>query len=334
MTDDGVKNTLADLVPAELNQRISQLQQQAETAGAQAVAATAELFGPSIDQFRTQINTLAASPMFAGILDRFASLESSADGQEKINAAWTRLTDNIAGTTGFEGANTELTGTIENAREQDPALGEVLAGVPSEDVKAAAMLFGMTQVRSMLNRDNATFTKDLQTLKNLAGNEDPELNDAIERLVPQAQNGILSPNGLTNEFRGLAGEIVSASLTGEEISFTDRARARFNNLVQVEKNGELVSGTPTQATVNTAQQQLEQGDLMGAISSVQSLNGSAAIAAQPWLQKANVTLLAQQLKNSLTRSINMRAYGTGVTTMDAPLMQNPSDYYRPSNIVQ
>src|SRR5690606_49582 len=105
-----------------------------------------------------------------------------------------------------------------------------------------------------------------------------------------------------------------ASLQGSDVSVQDRAMARLGTIVQVEKNGALVSGTPAQSAVKQAETLLAQGDINGAIAQMQSLSGPAASAAAPWLSKAKVSLSAQRLQSMLTNAISLKAHGTGVTT--------------------
>ncbi len=308
-----------------------QLQRQAETAGAQAVAATAELFGPALNQIQTTVTQMASSPALAAAIERYTSIRSTEDGQQKLSAAWSELSRRLSNTAGF--SDIELDGVLQNTREQEPALTELFSGVDSAEIRPAMLLFGMEQVRAVLGQDNASLLPDLQALATMAGNEDPDLSEAIGQLMPVAGEGVLSPGGLSGVLQSMSGDIVSASLSGDDVSMQERAKARLNNVIEIEKDGALISGTPVQASITQAQHQLAEGDVMGAIASMQSLQGPGAQAAAPWLQKANVTLMAQQLKNTLTRTINVKT-GSGVTTADAPLVSNPASYYKPAIIQQ
>lgn len=71
----------------------------------------------------------------------------------------------------------------------------------------------------------------------------------------------------------MAGDIVVASLKGEDVSIQEKAQARLNEIMQVEKDGELVTGTDTQATVARAQKMLDEGNIEGAIAELQGLEG-------------------------------------------------------------
>jgi hypothetical protein len=239
-------------------------------------------------------------------LNHIQTLQSTQEGEQQLGTAWTALASFVSG---FQGKPETINEGLDAARTQNQSLAQAFQGVPPADLKAAAMLFAMAQVRSSLGRDNVPVWRDLQVLKSLVGNEDPDLVAALDRLAPQAQNGVLTPAGLSNEFAGVANDVINASLTGQDVSIADRAKARLNGMLQVKKDGQLVSGTPAQATLSNAQDLLNQGDLMGAVSQMQTLQGPAAEAANPWITQAQATIMAQQVKTMLTRAMNQRAFG-------------------------
>ena len=97
--------------------------------------------------------------------------------------------------------------------------------------------------------------------------------------------------------------MVSASLEGEDVSITDKAKARFGDILKVEKDGEQLTGTPTQITVAKAQKKLDEGDIQGAIGLLQGLDGKAGATAKPFIEEAQLTLLAKQIQDLLGQSI-------------------------------
>ncbi|MGQ0527875.1 MAG: COG4223 family protein, partial [Alphaproteobacteria bacterium] len=201
----------------------------------------------------------------------------------------------------------------------DPAIGATFEGVPPSDLKAAAFLLGMTQFRSSLGRDNKPFADDLGLLVKLSGENDPALKESILKLAPYAEQGILTPHGLGNEFKAITGDVVVASLKGEDVSVKDKAKARLNEVFKVEKNGELVTGTPTQATLAKTEDFLNTGNIEAAIIEMKKLQGPAGGAAAPWINQAEATLMAQKLKLSLSHAINAKAAGS-ITAGGGPLI--------------
>ena len=303
---------LSTLVPKDLDERIQRIQDQATEAQQkvnQAIA-TARVVGSDVSgaldegivKLQEQAATITSSTQIQGLLSQFQNMSQTDAGQGQLDRAMSELNKAMAS---FNGNTQNMDQFLESARASAPALNETFADVPADDLKAAALLLGMTQFRSALNRDNAAFADDLQVLKNLVAKDvdgaagNAALLDALDRLAPRAEEGVLTPGGLTNEFRTLAGEAVVESLKGQDVSLQDKVSARFSDLFQVEKEGELVNGTPTQAALSKAEKLLEGGDISSAIATVETLEGPAAEVAAPWLDDARATLLAQSLKGFL-----------------------------------
>ncbi len=317
------------LVPKALSDKITDLQGQAQRTQESVNSALERVQEVSNDvlgedagtleerlvKLEEHVGEISGSPQIAALLGRIQGFTATEDGQSQLQQSVSELSAFLGVVN--TGTAEQLDSALEQAREQSTAVNETLSGVPGTDLKAAALLLGMTQFRSSLNRDNQPFEDDLQLLVNLTGENNPELRTALERLAPYAQEGVLTPGGLTEEFKGLTGDVVVASLKGEDVSIQDRAQARFGEMFQLEKDGELVTGTPTQATLAKTNDLLEQGDLAAAIASMKTLDGPAAEAAVPWMDKAQATLLAQQLKDFFGQAINKEAFGSAVSGLTA-----------------
>ncbi len=235
------------------------------------------------------------------MIERVKSLEDSLSGQQQLKDSMTQLEQLVNNRDQDNGTLSDNLASTQ-ADDNKGALGQTLEGVSNNDLKAAAMLIAFSQLRDSLNRQ-APFENDLSLLQKLAGQDDTKLQVALERLAPHADNGVLTTSGLSQEFKGLAGDIVFSSLNGEEISFSEKAKARIHNMLKVEKDGELVTGTDTQAAVNEAQKMLDQGNIEGAIAELQRLDGEAAETALPFMEKAQASLMAQQAKKILGDNI-------------------------------
>ena len=312
------------LIPDNLDEQLASLQDQAGRAkqqlgqavekvqevSADVLAENAGTLSERAEKLENHLQEMTGSPVLAGMLEKLQEMQTDTEGKNQLDQAMEELSGIIGGLEGQLGAGSGLfESTLDSARGQSEALGQTFENVPATDLKAAAMLLAMTQFRSSLNRDNAAFGNDFNVLMGLVGEEDTELRSALERLAPHAQSGVLTPSGLSNEFRSLAGEAVVASLQGEDVSLGERAKARINQVLQVEKDGELISGTETQAKLAAADQLLQEGNLEEAIATVETLDGPAGLYMAEWLDKANVTLMTEKLKGMLTQSVNTHAYG-------------------------
>lgn len=241
------------------------------------------------------------------VVQKIQGLQSSPEGMGKIQGLMSVFVGASEGATSSE----DITARFAQLKDTNPQVAETFKDVAPEDMKAAVMLLGMTQLRDSLARDNASFDQDLQILKRTVGNDNPELLAAIDRLAPRAKSGILTPSGLSKELRGLTGEIVSASLTGQDISVEDRALARFGDVIKIEKNGEQISGTQTQINITAAQKKLDQGDVESAIALLQQIQGPAAEKTKPILESAQATMLASQIQQMVGQNIIQTLKGLG-----------------------
>lgn len=316
---------IKSLVPSEMRDRMAALKAEADkiAGDVKAVAASAADIqkgvlsadaGSLADRFsvlEAKLTNVEGGQAMKDLTARIRNLEVTLAGQEQLGASvaeLTRIVDSIDGQVNL------LDDKIAMAQETPGnALGETLKGVDNNDMKAAALLIAFSQLRDSLNR-NEPFGNDLALLQKLVGNDDPELQTALTKLAPQAEKGgILTTEGLSDEFKGLAGDIVFSSLKGEEVSVTDKAKVRLTQVLNVKKDGELLGGTPTQKTVAKAQEQLDNGDVQGAIATLNTLNGDAKSQAQPFIQQAEATLLADQIQNMLRQMI-VANVGTNFST--------------------
>lgn len=303
---------LKDLIPGDIEGRIAEMQKQAqgiqqtvtglqqrvETIATDVMdpAATMEQRLARLEQHAVE---LGAPAQLTAMLQKVQGLQQTVTGQQQLSSAIADL-NGLLGSITAQGGDVDT--ALQQAQQEDDALGQTLQGVSPQDLKAASLLLGLAQFRSSMNR-SAPFEEDLALLQNMLGDEDPELQAAITRLAPQAAKGVLTPEGLKGEFSGLAGDIVVSSLKGEDVSVREKAKARLNEILQVEKDGELITGTDTQATVARAQKMLDAGDIEGAIAELQSLEGEAAETAQPFVAQAEMTVVAQQLQDMLTGKV-------------------------------
>lgn len=322
------QSMLGGLIPENLGEQLSELRNQALETQAMVSQAWSEAETISRDvlandgrSLQERLTTLEGylsengqAPVLTGLLSRFTALQNSVGGQGRLDQAVSELSAIV---TSFKGPAEGLDEVLLNATRQSSVLNETFQDVPSQDIKAAALLLGMTQFRQSLNRNNVPFEDDMQLLVRMTGTENPELLAALERLAPHAESGVLTPSGLTEEFKTVTGDAVVASLKGEDVSFSDRVMGRLSELFQVKKDGELVNGTPTQQKLARAETLLEQGKLEEAIKQVESIEGEAAVTVAPWLDQAYATLNAQNVKRYLSDGI------AGATLSGGRLYQDP-----------
>ena len=307
------QRSFRDLIPDNFRDQLGALKQQSENAqialgDAIARAETlsqnvlgAENMQERLSYLESALAELRSSPQFSSLVERMQTMRQSPTGQQQLDQSVNELSALVMNTEGEDAKFDEALGT---AREQSTALSQTFEGVPKDDLKAAVILLGFSQLREALNRNNEPFEDDLVLLMNFVGKDDTTLRSSLERLAPHANQGVLSPEGLSAEFRSLAGEAVVASLKGEDVSMQEKAKARMNQIFSVQKDGELLTGTETQAQINETQNLLASGDLEAAILQAAKIDGPAAGVLAPWIEKAQATLTAQQTQTIMDQVLN------------------------------
>jgi uroporphyrinogen-III synthase len=189
---------------------------------------------------------------------------------------------------------------VDAARQHDAGLKGLLGSVAVKDLAAAAMLLTLNEFRSNID-NHRPYAQDLAVLEKFAGN-DPVMNKSLQKLAPYAEKGVMSRDALQTEFKGLAGDIVTAKLQGADLSVKDQALKRLRRLVKIRKTDD-VEGKSPDAVVARAQIMLNKGDVKGAVAQLKTLEGEPAQVAQPWVENASGYVAANESSDALMQSI-------------------------------
>lgn len=313
MVPENVQRRMTDLKEQadQIQESVTSVAMQAENIRDAVLATDAGSLADRLAILEAKFNEVQGGEQLGELTARIRGLESTFAGQGQLETAMTELRNIVDSLDGQ--VNSLETKLVSAQQTPNSNLGQTLEGVSGNDLKAAAMLIAFSQFRDSLNR-NAPLQDDVVLLQKLAGSENPELQDALARLAPQAEKGgVLTSAGLSNEFKTLAGDIVFSSLKGEDVSVTEKAKVRLTEIINVKKDGEVIGGNQTQQTVARAQAQLDSGDVQGAIATLQSLDGNAKAAATPFIEQAQATVLAEQVETLLRQTI-LASVGSDVGT--------------------
>jgi hypothetical protein len=320
MVPEDMRRKMAELKAeaAVIGDDMKKVAQQAEGLSKAVLASDAGSLSDRLSVIEAKLADVEGGQAVKDLAARIRGLEVTVSGQEQLGASVAELTKIVDA---IDGQVNMLDDKMAQAQETpNNPLGQTLEGVSGNDMKAAALLIAFSQLRDSLNR-NVPFEDDVVLLQKLVGDEDPELQAALTRLAPQAvKGGVLTSEGLSEEFKGYAGDIVFSSLKGEDVSAADKAKVRITQMLNVKKDGELVGGTATQKTVAKAQEQLDNNDIQGAIETLNTLDGEAKTQAAPFIQQAEAAILADQIQNMLRQMIvaNVGANMNTATGSPAP----------------
>jgi hypothetical protein len=315
----------AGAVPDDVQQKLSALQDQV-TALAQKIQAGAGGAAPDTSALTQRLNAveeklgqLASSNGLTVLVGRLHGMQDSSEGQQELAAAARDLNGVV------EKAGGNLNQSLVQAQQQPGALGDALKGIEPVALHQAALLIGLTELKSALDH-SAPFDDDLSLMQNLLGDSlSPADKASFTQLSGAANQGVMTETALQDQLRQLAPAIVGASLGGQNAPLKDKAIARLNDLVQVSKGGELVSGTDGQAKMAQAQDALSHGDIQAALADIHGIGGAGATAAKPFVDNADMTLDAQKLAASLTDIVSgmLSIGGAPLTAGEAGLQSAP-----------
>ena len=316
------QTTFKGLVPEDWSEELEQLKQQAAQAK-QSVNNTVESvkaisndlttesgLNERVTQLQTYVSEMTGEDGIYALKGRFDEMRSNFMGQKVLDNSVDALLPIFSESE--EQDESQVNALIASAREKNKSLQQSLDKVPQNELKAAAMLLAMTQVRSALNRGDEDFEGDLQLLKNMVGKDDIKLYNSIERLSPHAKSGILTAGGLRMEFQSVAGDAVAASLRGEDVSVGEKFSAKFNEILKVEKDGELITGTETQATLNEAENMIDNDNWQEALNLLRKeLKAKELEPIRPWIKEVEKLISSRELDNLIEEAIEMN-FGPGL----------------------
>jgi hypothetical protein len=341
-------DALRDYIPDDVKAELQKIREQSSAIGEQAkvladqtqkIATTylgsenAAALQAYLSALKTQIGSLVSPTQTESILGRFTQLGVTSEGQDQLERSYAQLRGIIGS---LEGRMDLLGDAMIVARENSTVLGETFEGIADEDLKAGALLLGLTQFRSALNRDHAPFKEDLALLYSMIGDDNPELRAALDELAPQAESGVLTVSGLSDEFRALAGDIAVNSLKGEPVTVGEQAKARLSQVLQIKKDGETILGADNKEKIEDVQAQLDNGDLRGALSSLSSLPQEEQSRLMPFIEKIESTLAAQDVSTAITSLLNTaKGEITGVKPINLNIKPSkPSDENKSQSVVK
>jgi uroporphyrinogen-III synthase len=153
---------------------------------------------------------------------------------------------------------------------------------PAGEAATAALALAVVSLGNAL-RAGQPYAGEFAVVRELAAG-DAALEPALAQLGARAETGIATLETLRQELAALAPAIAEAEgAAGEGV--VDDLLAGLSGLVSVRPTGE-VEGDSAAARVARAELRLSEGDLVAALGELQALEGEAAAAAQPWLQRA------------------------------------------------
>ena len=249
---------------------------------------------------------------FSQVLSNVTSMRQQPGGNAAVSQALGRL--NVLLSSPDVRSPEDVDRVVSRARGDDRTLDGLFGSVKGTDVGAAAMLLALNEFRSDVS-GNRPYADDLALLRKLSG-DNPRMNRALQHLAPYAESGVMNRQTLQAELKGLAADIVTAEVQGQDISVRDAASKRLQRMSRASAPDDI-KGTSPDAVVARAQVLLDKGDVKGAMRELQRLDGPSAEAARPWLNNAANYVIADQSSDELTQGVLQGVSGVGGASIES-----------------
>jgi uroporphyrinogen-III synthase len=174
-----------------------------------------------------------------------------------------------------------------------------------EDLRAAVLLMAAQDVRSATTKGDTPFDQSLNFVQTLLGDSTPSgLVQLIDTVTPAAKRGVATYESIQQEFTTMAATLTTQAMTNANLSWFEQAQMRLHGLIQIERDGVPLMGTPLQRTLDRARGQVRTGDVAGALLTLQALDSGAAATINPWMQRAEDYVRARDVTAQLIRAVS------------------------------
>lgn len=272
---------------------------------------------PPLEERLARLEDMPAwNPADIGALGaRLNSLEAAAAQLPVADAAPAGRLDGLEGRIeGLEGGMANIEGRVsamQSAVEQfDGRLGEASSAISAMDADIqtnASLVLAVDAVRAALS-DGQPFTEMMPSLRGLAEGA-PELAPALALLSEHSDGSLVTRRQLIERFAETATAVRAADNLPEDGSLFSRTLSRLTSLVDIRPSASpdaAESGGGTPAILASAQGYLDQGDLAGAATALDGLQGPAAEAAAPWQADAHERMAVGRALEQLRREALVR----------------------------
>jgi hypothetical protein len=270
---------------AELEARISALQDAiAARPGSGGEGADAAALRTQLAQLRDEIGALRAmAPDPAA--DATSDSRLSAIEAELRNAVQLSATNMQA----MSGGIVDFQGRLDALDARIAALEKQGTGARSALADSVALALAADQFRRAL--DTGAPYRNAMTMLAAPAAADPEIGRLAAILEPNADRGIMSRAALAVSFAETVETVLSHAPA--DVDTIERMVGRLRDVVRVRRVGPSVTGDSPEAIVARAEFLVKDGDIAAALGALSGLEGAAAAAAAPWMERARTLLGAE-----------------------------------------
>lgn len=244
-----------------------------------------------LEQLRAQIEAIeitSSAPLDPALAERLSDIEASlGEVSEKVAANGLARADALA----------DIESRIDNLGERFSGRQQQGAQQEAAAIDAIALTLAASQLRRDIERGQP-YRDALTTLESVSSG-DGELDAVVRRLADDADTGVASLEELVFSFDETAIRILDNAPADAESTIIDQILDRARRVVRVRRVGTDLPPESLDGRIARAEFRLREGDVAGAASVLEELEGGAAEAAQPWVTRAKAHVAAGEALESV-----------------------------------
>ncbi len=195
---------------------------------------------------------------------------------------------------------TTLDSRVETLATDNQEIKSNLGDFNPEDIKAANMLLVATQFQGSVER-GIPFSEELEAIKALF-NTDAEAQETLMRLQPFAGQGVPSQEELMAEFDSLSNDLIKAAIADDRTTVRNTVKSKLSKYIKIYQEDAKLPIDDTQAILRQARNNLNRGDVSGAILALSEVKGPTAKLIEPFFNKAEAHVLADRLSKKISKN--------------------------------
>jgi hypothetical protein len=238
----------------------------------------------------------AASTPTEQLAKSLSDLQVAAGGRELLAQS---IRDIQSSTAAMQGEVERLSGQVAAFDDRLDRVDVALSDRRQQALRAEAVVLGVGQLRAAL-ATSKPFAKEIAALRALVGS-DVEMVTALDQMQPFADTGVPTPGDLTRDFGRMAPVLVRSAVIGDGQSWWRQALYHVETVISIRRIGENTPGDSTDAIVARAEGKVDDGDLAGAVNTLQALAGLPAEMASSWIHDAGHRIAVDAAESDLTR---------------------------------
>jgi hypothetical protein len=260
----------------ELTAKVAELSEALNAKAASSSVASSE----QLSEVRSRIDTVASS------------VKTAEEGVRSVAQKVQALEQKPSADISKETMHADIASQIAPVSSQIAPLADRVAGLEAlqnervSDARTAALTIALSNLKRAVAEGRA-FATELSAVETLSPSKLP-----VSELAANKDQGVPSLGELQRSFKDVSRNVITKHYQGKSDSFVGEVLSRARAAVQVRPSGG--AGDTVEAQLGRIESALKAGDLKGALTEAQAIEGPAKQELQAWLERANARAAADE----------------------------------------